>query len=79
MFEFLLWAVLGLIVLALILAWDWSRDILHPLFFLGPMFAFLYCWMPMKLLRNGALDVFFDRSQLTAVQTFNVIGTGGIS
>ena len=35
MFEVLLWSVAALIALALFLAWDWSRDILHPLFFLG--------------------------------------------
>ena len=31
----------------------------------------------MKLLHNGALDVFFDASQLTAVETVNLIGVAG--
>ena len=78
MFETLLWAAAGLVLIALILAWDSSRDILHPLFFLGPMFAFLYAWMPMKLLRIGALDAFFDRGQVTGVQVANVLGIAAV-
>ncbi len=78
MFEALLWAAAALVALALILAWDSSRDILHPLFFLGPMFAFLYAWMPLKLLRIGALDAFFDRGQVTFVQGANVVGTAAL-
>ena len=62
----------------LILAWDSSRDLLHPIFFLGPLLAFLYAWMPMKLLRLGALDAFFDRSQVIGVQTANVIGVAAM-
>ena len=74
MFEVLLWAVVALVAAALFLAWDSSRDLLHPVFFLGPMFAFLYAWMPLKLLRIGAIDAFFDRGEVTGVQLANVIG-----
>ncbi len=74
MFEVLLWATAGLIVIAVLIAWDSSRDILHPLIFMGPMFGFLYSWMPMKLSRTGALDAFFDKSQLVPVQVLNLAG-----
>ncbi len=78
MLELLLWMAAALVAVALLFAWDSSRDLLHPLFFLGPMLAFLYAWMPMKLLRIGALDAFFDRGQVTGVQAANVIGVGAI-
>lgn len=74
MFEALLWATAALVIVAVLIAWDASRDILHPLIFMGPMFAFLYSWMPMKLLHSGALDAFFDRSQLVPVQILNLFG-----
>jgi hypothetical protein len=74
MFEALLWATAGLVVIAVLIAWDSSRDILHPLIFMGPMFAFLYAWMPMQLFHTGALDAFFDKRQLVPVQILNLAG-----
>ena len=35
-----------------VIAFDGSRDVFHPLVFIGPMLAFLYAWMPFQLLRN---------------------------
>ena len=51
MFEALLWASLAIALLGLLIAYDGSRDVFHPLFFIGPMMAFLYGWMPLQLLR----------------------------
>jgi hypothetical protein len=74
MFEMLLWLTAGVIVIALVVALDSTRDILHPTVFLGPMFLFLYTWMPMTLDRTGALEAFFSPEQAIHVQTVNIIG-----
>ena len=69
-----------LIVTALIalggaaIAYDGSRDVFHPLIFIGPMMAFLYGWMPWKLYQRGGLDRFFTSDQLFLVQTLYLLG-----
>ena len=74
MFEVLL-IVAGVVALGgAAIAFDGSRDVFHPLVFIGPMMAFLYCWMPFQLLRAGALSTYFDPDQLQFVQTLNVLG-----
>ncbi len=74
MFELLLIAA-GLIALAgAVIAFDGSRDVFHPLVFIGPMFAFLYAWMPFELLQHNAFARFFDDGQLEFVQWLNVLG-----
>lgn len=74
MFEMLL-IVAGLIALGgAVIAFDGSRDVFHPLVFIGPMFAFLYCWMPFQLVEHNALARFFDEEQLQFVQWLNVLG-----
>ncbi len=74
MFELLLLAA-GLIAIgAAVIAFDGSRDVFHPLVFIGPMFAFLYFWMPYKLWRADGLSRFFDEGQLVHVQLLNVLG-----
>ena len=61
-------------VLGTAIAFDGSRDVFHPLIFIGPMMAFLYGWMPWKLYAAHGLDRFFDTQQLIFVATLNVIG-----
>ena len=74
MFELLLVAA-GLIALGgAVIAYDGSRDVFHPLVFIGPMFAFLYAWMPFQLLQHNAFARFFDDRQLQHVQWLNVLG-----
>ena len=74
MFELLL-ILAGLIAIGgALIAFDGSRDVFHPLVFIGPMMAFLYCWMPLQLLHHGALAQFFDDDQLVHVQILNVCG-----
>ena len=74
MFELLL-ILAGLIAIGgTVIAYDGSRDVFHPLVFIGPMMAFLYCWMPLQLWHHGALAQFFDEDQLTHVQLLNVCG-----
>ena len=74
MFEFLLLVAAALCVVGLLCAYDGSRDVFHPLVFIGPMLLFLYGWMPWKLHSSGGLAIFFDSSQLVFVQTLNVLG-----
>ncbi len=73
-FELLLWAVAGIAAFAVVCALDGSRDVFHPLVFIGPMLAFLYSWMPSRLLASDGLARFFDGDQLLHVQRLNVLG-----
>ena len=74
MFELLL-VMAALIALGgTVIAFDGSRDVFHPLVFIGPMLAFLYGWMPFELLRHNAFAQFFDEGQLIFVQWLNVFG-----
>ena len=74
MFELLIFAAAAIAILGLIVAFDGSRDVFHPLIFIGPMLAFLYGWMPWKLLEQDGLSRFFDVDQLHFVQGLNVLG-----
>jgi hypothetical protein len=74
MFEALLWISLAVAVIGLLIAYDGSRDVFHPLFFIGPMMAFLYGWMPLQLLHSGSLFQYFDLDQLGFVQILNLLG-----
>ncbi len=74
MFEALLWAAAAIAALGAIVAFDGSRDVFHPLVFIGPMLGFLYAWMPSKLLAAGGLTRYFDTDQLVFVQQLNVLG-----
>lgn len=73
-YEILLAATFLVILLSVLAAYDGSRDIFHPMVFIGPMMAFIYVWMPFKLLQSGDLFTFFDQQQLIDVQTINLLG-----
>lgn len=55
-------------------AYTASRDVFHPLMFIGPMLLFMYVWMPLKLDSFGGLDGFFQRDQLDHIQSINAAG-----
>ena len=74
MFEALLWVSVAIAVIGVLIAYDGSRDVFHPLFFIAPMMAFLYGWMPMQLLHSGSLFQYFDTNQLNFVQELNALG-----
>jgi hypothetical protein len=74
MFEAMLFIVALIIIIALMIVFDGSRDVFHPLIFIGPMLGFLYAWMPWKLLQHDGLDRFFSSDQLLSVQTLNILG-----
>jgi oligosaccharide repeat unit polymerase len=74
MFAFLIWGVILAVALGIIYAYSMSRDVFHPLIFIGPMMLFMYAWMPMKLDAIGGLDGFFQRDQLDFVQSINFLG-----
>jgi len=74
MFEALLIAAALVAAIGLLAALDGSRDVFHPLLFIGPMLVFLYAWMPFKLWSADGLAQFFDTNQLLFVQRINVLG-----
>ena len=74
MFEFMLIVAVAIAVIGFVVAFDGSRDVFHPMILIGPMFAFLYGWMPWQLLRHDGLERFFDMEQLQFVQTLNLLG-----
>lgn len=74
MFTVLTWTIAIVIAGAMSYAYATSRDVFHPLMFIGPMLSFLYVWMPLQLDSIGALDGFFQREQLDHVQSINLAG-----
>jgi hypothetical protein len=74
MFEALLWAAVVIAALGVFCALDGSRDVFHPLIFIAPMMAFIYAWMPLRLLAADGLARFFDNEQLVYVQSLNIAG-----
>ena len=60
MFELMLLAAAGVAIVGVLVAYDGSRDVFHPLVFIGPMFAFLYGWMPWKLLQHDGRGLVAD-------------------
>lgn len=74
MFELLIWLGVAIVGLAMWYAYAGSRDVFHPLMFIGPMMLFMYAWMPLKLYNGGGLDGFFQIDQLVMVQSINVAG-----
>jgi hypothetical protein len=74
MFTALLITAAAIALVGAIVALDGSRDVFHPLILISPMLAFLYGWMPWKLVEAGGLEQFFDSDQLLFVQTLNILG-----
>ena len=74
MFELLIWLGVMIVGLGMCYAYAGSRDVFHPLMFIGPMMLFMYAWMPLKLYSGGGLDGFFQSDQLVFVQSINVAG-----
>jgi hypothetical protein len=73
-FEYLLVAAGGIVALGMLIAFDGSRDVFHPLIVIGPMLTFLYFWMPWQLYHSGGMDQFLNFQQLVHVQTLFVLG-----
>ncbi len=73
-YELLLAATFLITLLGALIAYDGSRDVFHPLIFMAPMFAFIYGWMPVKLLRSEEIFNYFDSAQLVQVQIINLLG-----
>jgi hypothetical protein len=73
-FEILLLGTVVVACVGMLIAFDGSRDIFHPLMYICPMFMFIYGYMPMRLNNAGQLAVYFDESQLIFVQTLNLLG-----
>jgi hypothetical protein len=73
-FELLLWITAGVTILAIAIAFDGSRDVFHPMVYIGAMFLFLYSYMPLKLFYSGQLSTYFTEAQLISIQILNLAG-----
>jgi hypothetical protein len=73
-FELLLWITAGVTILAIAIAFDGSRDVFHPMVYIGAMFLFLYTYMPLKLFYSGQLSTYFTEAQLISIQILNLAG-----
>ena len=73
-YELLLVAAVVVAIGGAVIALDGSRDVFHPLLFIGPMLAFLYGWMPWQLYHAGGLAQYLDGAQLVDVQRLFVLG-----
>src|ERR1035441_1207930 len=74
---------LVLLTLVVILgAWWYTasiiRDSLHPLMFFCPLSAFLYVWMPARLIRDQTLAVYFSSVDLESVQILCLLGIASL-
>lgn len=74
MFEILTLTTIGVALLGMLIAYDGSRDIFHPLIYIAPMLAFIYGSMPLRLYYAGELAAYLDDGQLVFVQTLNLLG-----
>ena len=74
MFEALLLLAFLIVAVGILIAYDGSRDVFHPLIFIGPMMVFLYAWMPYQLFSSNSLQQYFTSNQLVSVQTLNALG-----
>lgn len=74
MVEILLWTTAATTVIAMLIAWDGSRDVFHPLVYIGAMFLFLYSYMPLKLYYSGQLASYFTDAQLISIEVLNLAG-----
>jgi len=74
MFELLTALIVVVVAMAILHTYWHSRDVFHPVMFIGPMMVFLYAWMPSKLNETGGLDGFFQTDQLVSIQTMNLLG-----
>ena len=77
MFELMLLVAAAISIGGLVIAYDGSRDVFHPLVYIGPMLAIHYSWMPFALLQHNRLPQFFDSEKLVFVQSLNVLGILG--
>jgi hypothetical protein len=69
MLEQLIWATGLLCGGALLAAWQKYGDVFHPLILVCPMFAFMYVYMPKKLIDEGQLYTYVtaEQSEFTQV------------
>ncbi|MBN1551177.1 oligosaccharide repeat unit polymerase [bacterium] len=72
MFEILVWSTGFVTVIAMLIAYIRSKDPLHPMMYLGPMFFYIYCYQPAILYYQDFLRPYFpDITRLEYVQLLN--------
>ena len=73
MFEIYTFLILGVTVIAAARGWLWHRDTLHPLLFLMPFSAYMYCFTPL-VSDTDVLSSYFTLQELEFVQGLNLAG-----
>lgn len=74
MIAVLVWTAFAVLGLSVLYAWRRWHDLFHPLMIIGPMLAFLYWYLPLKLLSDLQFFTFFNSTQILFVQTLNLLG-----
>ena len=75
MYDILLWLTGLAAVTCGLVGYLISRDVFHPLVFLGPMLAFSYFLTPLVLTSEGTIWRFLPADQMAFVQFFYLAGT----
>lgn len=73
MIEWLIWATAILFVCGIVIAYVKFRDVFHPLLYILPMSAFIYVYMPLKLIGSGDIFGFVSEEQLEFVQFLIIV------
>lgn len=73
MLDNLLWLTAILLACSFIAAYVKFQDVFHPLLYMLPMAAFIYVYMPMKLVGSGEIFSFVTEEQLIFVQSLAVL------
>ena len=71
-------AMLALLGTATSYAYRRSRDVFHPLVYLSPMLAFLYCYMPWNAAIDGGLYDYLSSEVLAFSQTVHLLGAAAL-
>ena len=73
MFETLITLTGAVLVIPTIYAYVRYRDVFHPLFFIAPMAAFIYVYMPTALMNSSELFLYLTESQAVFAQLVIVL------
>ncbi len=74
MIEYIIWSIGLVIIVASITAYRRTKDPLHPLIYLGPMFLYIYCLAPASAYYRGDLsDLIPDEGSLIAALFFTFL------
>lgn len=76
MLDTLIWVTGALCVLTSLLAWKKYHDVFHPIILVSPMFAFMYVYMPARLIHDGQLYSYVTEDQGATYQAAVLLALG---